>query len=118
MAARADLTVQVMGRAIPLEPVMTNAVVADGHMFLNDGHTYLFLIGGTVNCEITVQTPGTVDGLAIADLVFDVPATATEYRMMGPFPPDIYSQSDRKVYIDWEVANIANVKVAVVRMPI
>jgi len=117
MAARADLPVQVMDRHTPIEPTQTNAVVADYHMFVNDGRTFLFLIGGTANCEITILTPGTVDGLAIADLVFDIPLGATEYRIMGPFPTDIYNQSDRKVYINWEDANIANVKVAVIRMP-
>ena len=115
MAARADLAVQVMDRHTPIEPTQTNAVVADGHMFVNDGRTFLFLIGGTANCEITIQTPQTVDSLAIAELVFDIPLGATEYRIMGPFPPSVYNQSNGKVYIDWEVANIANVKVAVVR---
>ena len=116
MAARADLTVQVMDRHTPIEPTQTNAVVADGHKFTNDGRVFLFLIGGTANCEITIQTPNTVDALAIADLVFDIPLGATEYRIMGPFPPSVYNQSDGKVYVDWEVANIANVKIAVIRM--
>jgi len=118
MADRADITVQVVDRHTPVEPTQTAAAVADYHMFDNDGRTFLFLIGGTANCEITVQTPGTVDGLAIDDIIFDIPLGATEYRIMGPFPPSIYNQANGKVYIDWEDANIAGVKVAVLRLPV
>lgn len=118
MADRAAIAVQVVDRHTPIEPTQTNALVADYHMFLNDGRTFLFLIGGTANCEITVQTPGTVDGLAVDDIVFDIPLGATEFRIMGPFPPSIYNQSNGYVYIDWEDANIAGVKGAVLRLPV
>ena len=118
MAVRAEITVQVVDRHTPIEPTQTNALIADYHKFVNDGRTFLFLIGGTANCEITIQTPGTVDGLAIDDPLFDIPLGATEFRMMGPFPPEHYNQSDGMVYIDWEDANVANVKVAVLRLPV
>ena len=118
MAARADIAVEVIDRHTPIEPTQTSAVVADYHKFLNDGRTFLFLIGGTADCLLTVQTPGTVDGLAIDDVTFTVPLGATEFRMMGPFPPSIYNQADGKVYIDWQDANVANVKVAVIRLPV
>jgi len=118
MADRAAIAVQVVDRFTAVEPTQTDAVVADYHMFSNDGRTFLFLIGGAANCEITVQTPGTVDGLAIDDIIFDIPSGATEYRIMGPFPPSIYNQSDGYVYIDWEGANIAGVKCAVLRLPV
>ena len=117
MAARADLPIDVMDRHTPIEPTQTNAVGANYHMFLNDGRTFLFLIGGTADCLLTIQTPHTVDSLAIDNLPFTVPLGAAEHRIMGPFPPDIYNQSDRKVYIDWADADIANVKVAVIRIP-
>lgn len=118
MADRAEITVQTMDRHTPIEPTQTQALVADYHMFANDGRTFLFLIGGTANCEITIQTPGTVDGLAIDDPLFDIPLGNTEFRIMGPFPPSIYNQSDGMVYIDWEDATVALVKVAVIRMPV
>ena len=117
MAARAAITVQVMDRHTPIEPTQTAAVVTDYHKFVNDGRTFLFLIGGAANCEIVVQTPGTVDGLAVDDITYDITLAATEYRIMGPFPPSVYNQSDGYVYIDWEDGNIAGVKVAVIRMP-
>ena len=115
--ARVDLTVQVMDRHTPIEPTQINAVATPSHMFLNDGRTFLFLIGGTADCILTIQTPHTVDTLAIDNLTFTVPLGAGEHRIQGPFPPDIYNQADRKVYIDWEDAFIANVKVSVIRMP-
>ena len=118
MAARADLPIDVMDRHTPIEPTQTNAVGANYHMFLNDGRTFLFLIGGTADCILTVQTPGTVDGLAVDDISFTVPlGVGTEFRIMGPFPPSVYNQSDGYVYIDWADADILNVKVAVIRMP-
>ena len=118
MAARAELTVQEMGRQAPLvAPTQNAAVVADGHKFSNDGRTFLWLIGGTANCIITVQTPGTVDGLAIDDVAYDIPLGAANWAVMGPFPPSVYNQSDGMVYIDWEVALIAGVKACVVRIP-
>ena len=117
MATRDAITVQVMDEVTPIEPTWVDARVADGHKFLNDGRTFLYLRGGAGNCEITVHTPSTRDGLAIDELVFDIPAT-TEERVMGPFPPGVYNnQSDGMVYIDWEVANIAGVSCAVIRMP-
>jgi len=116
MAARAEITVQVADRHTPIEPDWEIAVVADGHMFENDGRTFLYLRGGAAPCEITVQTPNTVDALAIDDIIFDIPAT-TEERVMGPFPPEHYNQ-DGMVYIDWEVANIAGVSCAVIRLPV
>ena len=93
MADRAAIAVQVVDRFTAVEPTQTDAIVADYHMFLNDGRTFLFLIGGAANCEITVQTPGTVDGLAIDDIIFDIPSGATEYRIMGPFPPSVWNNA-------------------------
>ncbi len=118
MAARADLTVEVMDRQTPIVPSFTIAVVADGHMFLNDGRTFLYIVTTGVGTEqlITIQTPGTVDGLAIDDLTFDL-LDDSDY-VMGPFPPSVYNQTNGKVYIDWEDANIAGVSTAVVRMPV
>lgn len=44
----------------------------------------------TSQCTVTVETPGTVDGLAIADLTVVVPATSE--RLIGPFPRGTFAQ--------------------------
>jgi len=120
MAARADLTVEVMDRHTPIIPTFTIAVVADGHKFLNDGRTFLYIktvaVGQPHLITIQMPTSSDVDGLVVDDITFDM-ADDKNY-VMGPFPPSIYNQTDGKVYIDWEDANIAGVSAAVVRMPV
>ena len=120
MAARAELTVEVMDRHTPIVPSFTIAVVADGHKFLNDGRTMLYIKTTGVGTEqlITIQMPTSsdVDGLVVDDITFDL-LDDSDYAM-GPFPPNIYNQTDGMIYIDWEDANIAGVSTAVVRMPV
>lgn len=41
---------------------------------------------------VTLATPGTVRGLAIADLTVSVPAGG--YAVQGPFPPDLFGDVD------------------------
>jgi hypothetical protein len=62
---------------------------------------------------VTIDTPGLVDGLAIANLTVSVPATTGE-RMIGPFPPGIYNQADGNVYVDW--SSVTSVTAGVFRM--
>lgn len=72
-----------------------------------DGHavtwreTLFFYVanGGGSSITATVPTPGTVDGLAIADLTVTVPAG--QNRLFGPFPADYYRQSDSTVHINF-----------------
>ena len=45
--------------------------------------------GGVV---VSIDTPGTVDGLAIPSL--DVTVPAGEERFIGPFPRNVYNQDD------------------------
>jgi len=70
------------------------------HEFVNDGRTIICVLktGGT--CAMTFKTPGTVDGLAIGEQVVTPAVAATQYTMIGPFPPGIYNQSDGTVHID------------------
>lgn len=73
----------------------------NGNQFANDGMSFLYVKNGSGSpITVTVGTPGNVDGLAIADLTVSVPATTGE-RMIGPFPPGIYNQSDGNVYVDY-----------------
>lgn len=109
--ARTELTVQTISRA-GLEAT-TDAAIADGHKFVNDGKlTLLHVINGATDVVVTVQTAYTLDGKALADDT--VTCTANEERFIGPFPADIYNQTDGMVYIDYD--DTSNVTVSVLRL--
>lgn len=75
-----------------LEPAYTTPN-ADGHYIANSGRMWIhFLNGSGSDCEVTIATPGTVDSLAIAEKVVDVPAG--EQRLIGPFPPKFYNEEE------------------------
>jgi hypothetical protein len=95
-----------------LEAVYT-AAVADGAKFANDGRMFVDVLNEDASpINVTVQTPVIVDGLAVADLVVAVPAG--ESRKIGPFPPNIYNQSDGMVYVDYSA--VTDVTVALLRL--
>lgn len=109
--ARTELTVEPVVRA-GLAATYTAAFV-DGHKFKNDGKTILHIKNGAVALNLTVQTPGTVDGLAVADRVVAVGASTDKF--IGPFPASQYNQAaDGMVYIDYD--DLSNVTVAVLRV--
>lgn len=109
--ARTALVPQQVVRA-GLTPVFS-AANADGHSVANDGHVMLEVKNGSgAPITVTVQTPGTVDGLAIAELVVTIPATSGD-KMIGPFQPGIYNQADGTIYVDFSA--VTTVTVAAVR---
>ena len=86
----------------------------NGNEFTNDGRCALYVknaSGGSIN--VTVGTPGVVDGLAVADLVVAVGAGVN--KLIGPFPAGIYNQTGGLVYVDWSAGT--SVTAAVLRMP-
>ncbi len=86
--------------------------VTNGNQFDHGARTFLRARNADVAQQtVTIITPGTVDGLAIADRVVTIPAGATRY--IGPFTND-YRQSDGKVYVD---VSDADVFLAVFRLP-
>jgi hypothetical protein len=90
-----------------------NAASADNNSFVNDGRTLVQVLNVGAEMTVTIVTPGTVDGLAITDRAVVVPLT-TGNKMIGPFPPDIYNQSDGKVHLNW--SRSSDVTFAVMRM--
>lgn len=95
-----------------LTPVFSAANV-DGHSVANDGHTMLEVKNASAApINVTIVTPGLVDGNAIADLVVAVPANTGD-KMIGPFPPGIYNQADGTIYVDFSA--VVTVTVAAVR---
>lgn len=71
----------------------TAMAVGTNYIVRNNGRVLLhFVKTGAGSANITVVTPGTVGGLAIADQTFVVPAT-TGNVWAGPFPPSIYNDA-------------------------
>lgn len=71
----------------------TAMAVGTNYIVRNDGRVLLhFVKTGAGNANITIVTPNTVGGLAIADQTFVVPAT-TGNVWAGPFPPSIYNDA-------------------------
>lgn len=105
--ARTTLTVQNIDR-VGLTPALA-AANADGSSFANDGRTYLQVKNGSgAPITVTVQTPGTVDGLAVADLTVTVPATTGD-KKIGPFPVGVYNQAGDVVYVDFSAVTTVTV---------
>lgn len=109
--ARTALAVQDVVRA-GLNPVYSAANV-DGHSIQNNGHTVLHVKTAGTACTVTIQTPGTVDGMAVADRTVALGATAE--RIIGPFPPSDYNQpTGEGVYVDFSA--VTAVTVAALRL--
>jgi len=66
-----------------------------------------------VNCTVTIVTPGTVGGNAIADLTIVVAAT-TGNIIAGPFPPSIYNNGLGN--LQFTCSDVDGLTVAVVQM--
>ena len=96
--ARTDLTVQAV---VKTGVVASGGVVgiADGHKFPNTGRTFVRVTKTTTSGDITFQTPKTISGLAIAELVVSL---AVETQLIGPFPTNLFNQADGKVYVDYQ----------------
>lgn len=108
--ARTALTVNaVVETGTTLSATSANA---DGHSLVNTARAnQLFLYvnnGGGSSINVTIQTPGTVRGLAIADQVVAVGAGAI--KLIGPFDPSFYNQAAGTVYVDF--SSVTSVTVA------
>jgi hypothetical protein len=93
------MTVQQIART-GLNPSFAAVDGTNHNAFANDGRTFLYVTnaaGSPIN--VTIDTPGVVDGLAVGNLVVSV--TNGQSRVIGPFPTNIYNQADGKVYVDW-----------------
>lgn len=108
--ARSALTVQTIVKT-GIVPSYAAANV-DGNSFANDGNTFHHVKNGSgSSINVTYQTPGTVDDLAVTDRVVAVAAGAE--KMIGPFPPGIYNQSG-EVYVDYSA--VTTITVAAIKM--
>ena len=76
-------------------------------MFRNTGKQFLWIDNQNgATCNVTIQTPKTVGGLAVAEQTVAIPTT--QAALIGPFAPGIYNQpsgaDQGKVYVDYDVS--------------
>lgn len=94
------------------------AAAAAGNKFSNDGRTGLNVRNASgSSITVTITTPGTIDGLAIADKTFTVPATTGDRWWKGD--PAVYNQPDGatdagEVYVDYSA--VTSVTIAVMHL--
>ena len=81
-------TVTKVGAAPTFQGSLTTS---DVYLVQNNGATWIEVKkSGAGSCTVTVQTPRTVDGIAVAEHTFNVPATTGD-MVVGPFPPDTFN---------------------------
>lgn len=113
--ADVNLTVQEITRA-GIDLADTGSLsTSDTYKVANNGRTFLhFKKSGAGACTVTITTPGTVDGLAVADKTVTVPATTGDV-MVGPFPRQHYN--DGSGLLSFTVSEITGLTVAVATIP-
>jgi hypothetical protein len=98
--ARNALTIQVPGLT-GLE-LSETALNADGHKFVAHRDAQIILVNGATEFDLTILTPVTVDGLAVADKVVTIPANETWILNLKDVSLDNYVQSDGMIYLDYD----------------
>lgn len=107
---RVDIPVTQLNRTGVAPPAQINGDLTNKHQFPNNGATIIEVVSSDAGAQtVTVETPGSVDGLAVADQVISVPAGAT--RFIGPFPTTIYNQSDGMLYVNPSVSTTLKFRV-------
>lgn len=111
--ADVNITVYPTGRDLASAPNWTDnataATSSDTYYIPNNGQVLLILEAATTS-NVTIDTPGNVDGLAIADRVFAL--ADTDVRIVGPFPPQIYNNASGQL----KVTVTANTDIMAVRI--
>lgn len=81
-----------------------SAVSGGGDKVHPGQHTVLHLKNGNAAaCVVTLVTPGTAEGLAIADLTVSVPAGADKF--IGPLPANLFRGADGYVAVSYSVTS-------------
>ena len=89
-----------------------NVAGAGGDEFVNKGKVFLHVVNGATVLNITITTQVVVDGLAVVDLIVNVPEN--EGRMIGPFPTTWYNDVNGKVQLAY--SSEVNVTIAIMKM--
>lgn len=76
------------------------AVAAGGDQFLNDGDIVLYFKNTNASSRtVTIATGGTIGGIAIADVT--VALAQNEEKLVGPFDPRIFNDSNGYVQLTY-----------------
>lgn len=99
-----------------LNPTMSSA--SGGGDVVDTGDTvFLVVASGSTTANLTITTPGTVSGLAVADNVVAIPANAgtsgTAPPVLVPLPTSLYGDANGQAALAWSATT--NIKFAVVR---
>jgi hypothetical protein len=113
--ARTALTVNTIITSGLADPSATTGT-ADGHMATNDGNVFLEFNNANASSRIvTIQTPVTVSGFAVADQTITVPGSASRFKA-GPFSMGLFNQLSGttdagKIYIDYPAGQHTDITV-------
>lgn len=111
-------TLAVVAASIASNGALITGVAAagGGDVFPNSGREYLAIHNDSAApVTVTIATPGLVSGLAVDDL--DVVVAAGASRLVGPFPPRLFSVAGEpggNASVTYSAAT--DVKVAVVQV--
>lgn len=96
--ARTVLPVTKADRGGVTSPTEQAGDTVNGHVVANSGRTIITVHNSdTSPHQITFETPGTVDGLAVADRQVSIPASTSQD--FGDFPVSVYG-SQMKIDVD------------------
>lgn len=118
-SAVAMTPVEIARTGVSTAETLITPTATHGNKFLNDGKTVLRVVNGSASpITVTIDTPGSVDGQAIADLVVTIAATGDgdglDDQFIGPFPKT-FEQSDGYV---WAVFSaVTDVTAGAFRLP-
>lgn len=105
--ARVTLTLAQMSHSgVELVPV---AAETDGNAFANTGNQWLYVLNGSGgNLIVTIKTPLTVEGIAVAEITKTL-ATMEDW-LFGTFSTRIFNQSNGEVHIDYDTVSSVTVQ--------
>lgn len=107
---RVAIPATAVQRSGTAQPALTNGDATNDHYIeANDGRIMLEIVSTDAGAQtVEVETPGSVDGLAVANLSIAVGAGLTV--VAGPFPPAVYNQPDGSIYINPSVSNTLDLR--------
>lgn len=89
---------------------------SDTYKVTNDGRTFLhFKKTGLGACTVTLQTPRTVDGLAVEEKTVTVPASTGDV-LVGPFDTDNFN--DGSGDLAFTLSEVTGLTVGAFRLPV
>jgi len=106
------LTPQTMSRA-GVTPTYTGSLsTANTYRVANNGRTLLhFKKTQATDCVVTIQTPRTVGGLAVAEHTVTVPASTGD-KLIGALDPALFNVAGQN-YLEFTLSNIDGLTVGV-----